>query len=65
MDLREYVKTGFETYYARFSQVTEQGFCRWMRPDIPDDMKVTEAGLLRRHPRAGQRRAFDRHSKYV
>lgn len=42
MDIRDYIKQGFETYYAKYSQVTEEGFCRWMRPDVPAEMKVVD-----------------------
>ena len=42
MEIRDYIKQGFETYYAKYSQVTEEGFCRWMRPDVPAEMKVVD-----------------------
>ncbi|MFA4135777.1 MULTISPECIES: SMI1/KNR4 family protein [unclassified Brevibacillus] len=42
MDRKEYIKNAFEAYYARYNQVTEEGFCRWMRPDVPDVMKVAD-----------------------
>ncbi|RXZ78924.1 SMI1/KNR4 family protein [Paenibacillaceae bacterium] len=42
MDIRDYVKQGFEAYYDRYSQVTDEGFCRWMRPDVPEAMKAAD-----------------------
>ncbi|GIO88846.1 SMI1/KNR4 family protein [Paenibacillus lactis] len=42
MDIRDYIKRGFEAYYAKYSQVTEDGFCRWMRPHVPAEMKATD-----------------------
>ncbi|MCV4230707.1 SMI1/KNR4 family protein [Virgibacillus sp. LDC1] len=44
MEIRNYIKQGFETYYAKYSQVTEEGFCRWMRPDVPAEMKAVDTG---------------------
>ncbi|WP_127590350.1 SMI1/KNR4 family protein [Paenibacillus lautus] len=44
MEIRKYIKQGFETYYAKYSQVTEEGFCRWMRPDVPAEMKAVDTG---------------------
>ncbi|KOP80948.1 hypothetical protein AMS59_00420 [Lysinibacillus sp. FJAT-14745] len=42
MDIRAYIKNGFEVYYERYNQVSEEGFCRWMRPDVPEEMKVVD-----------------------
>ena len=42
MDIRGYIQQGFEAYYDRYNQVTEEGFCRWMRPGVPDEMKVAD-----------------------
>ncbi|KOR89115.1 SMI1/KNR4 family protein [Paenibacillus solani] len=44
MEIRDYIKQGFETYYNKYRQVTEDGFCRWMRPDVPAEMKVVDTG---------------------
>ncbi|MCL1701848.1 SMI1/KNR4 family protein [Lysinibacillus sp. Bpr_S20] len=42
MDIRAYIKNGFEVYYERYNQVSEEGFCRWMCPDVPEEMKVVD-----------------------
>ncbi|OPA73572.1 SMI1/KNR4 family protein [Paenibacillus selenitireducens] len=42
MDIQDYIKKGLDAYYDRYHQVTEEGFCRWMRPDVPDEMKAAD-----------------------
>ncbi|MGY3185811.1 SMI1/KNR4 family protein [Lysinibacillus sp. TE18511] len=42
MNIREYIKKGFEVYYEHYNQVSEDGFCRWMRPDVPVEMKLAD-----------------------
>ncbi|MFB6362970.1 SMI1/KNR4 family protein [Paenibacillus elgii] len=44
MNIQDYIKQGFEAYYERYNQVTEEGFGRWMSPEVPDEMKAADYG---------------------
>ncbi|WP_339324605.1 SMI1/KNR4 family protein [Paenibacillus sp. FSL W8-0194] len=43
MNIRDYIKSGFEAYYDRHSEVGEDGFCVWMRPGVPAPMKADDS----------------------
>jgi len=39
MDIRDYIKVGFEAHYNRYNQGE---FSRWMHPDVPVQMRIEE-----------------------
>lgn len=42
INIRLYIENGFRAYYDRYYHISDEGFCRWMRPDVPDEMKVMD-----------------------
>ncbi|MNW25743.1 hypothetical protein D3C74_24930 [compost metagenome] len=44
-NIRDYVKQGLEVYYERYNYMIEDDFCRWMHPDVPDEMKVQDGTM--------------------